>query len=221
MLAALLLAGFVAAADAPDFAKDTLPDRISKDEMASGKSVAALRDKVKALWPSIVFNKAGKKVNYTVKLETDDGNIEIEFLPDVAPNHVRSFVCLAKVGYFDGLNFHRCLANFMIQGGCPNGNGNGGPGYRLRAEFNRTPHDEGVLSMARQGDPAFDSAGSQFFICLTRDGTKGLDNKYTVFGKVKTGMEAVKKIVARPVGNRNDGNTINPCKIKKATVTEN
>lgn len=120
------------------------------------------------------------KKSYTATLDTTKGPIRLTFLPDVAPGHVKNFLALAKVGFYDGLTFHRIIKGFMIQGGCPEGTGTGGPGYHVPAEFNATPHEAGVLSMARAQDP--NSAGSQFFICLGRH--PHLDRQYTAFGKV-------------------------------------
>jgi cyclophilin family peptidyl-prolyl cis-trans isomerase len=116
---------------------------------------------------------------YQVQLETSAGNIQLDLLTDVAPNHCRNMIGLAKIGYYDGLIFHRIIDNFMIQGGCPNGSGMGGPGYNVDAEFNATKHEPGVLSAARSSDP--NSAGSQFFICTATH--EYLDGQYTAFGK--------------------------------------
>src|SRR5438309_3844035 len=116
---------------------------------------------------------------YAAELDTTKGPIRLTFFPDVAPGHVKNFLGLAKVGFYDGVIFHRVIKGFMIQGGCPEGTGTGGPGYQIKAEFNATPHEAGVLSMARTNDP--NSAGSQFFICLER--TPHLDRQYTAFGK--------------------------------------
>lgn len=120
------------------------------------------------------------KYDYTVELDTSKGPIRLQFFPDLAPGHVKNFLGLAKIGYYNGLKFHRIIRGFMIQGGCPLGSGTGGPGYTIRAEFNDTPHEAGVLSMARTSDPH--SAGSQFFICLGKH--THLDREYTAFGKV-------------------------------------
>src|ERR1700732_3649305 len=87
--------------------------------------------------------------NYTVELETSKGPIRLSFLPDVAPGHVKNFISLAKIGFYDNLIFHRVIAGFMIQGGCPQGTGTGSGGYNIKAEFSKTPHVAGVLSMAR------------------------------------------------------------------------
>ena len=119
--------------------------------------------------------------------DTDRGPIKIELYPDKAPLTVANFVNLAKRGFYDGLNFHRVIADFMVQGGCPEGSGRGGPGYRFEDETgNGVRHERGVLSMANAGP---DTNGSQFFI--THVATPWLDGKHTVFGKVVEGMEVV------------------------------
>ena len=134
-------------------------------------------------------------------IETKVGEIEIEFLSDKAPGHVKNFLDLAKKGFYDGTTFHRVIPGFMIQGGDPNTkdpkgsrerHGTGGPGYTIKAEFNDTPHTRGAVSMARAQSP--DSAGCQFFI-VVKD-SHFLDNQYTVFGKVVRGMEAADQVVA-------------------------
>jgi peptidyl-prolyl cis-trans isomerase B (cyclophilin B) len=133
-------------------------------------------------------------------IETRFGEIEVEFLPDKAPGHVKNFVDLAKKGFYDGTTFHRVIPGFMIQGGDPNTkdreggrerHGTGGPGYTIKAEFNDVPHKRGVVSMARAQDP--NSAGSQFFICVKDSAF--LDRQYTAFGRVVRGMEVADKIV--------------------------
>ena len=134
-------------------------------------------------------------------IETSMGNIELEFLEDVAPGHVKNFKDLANKGFYDGTIFHRVIPGFMIQGGDPNSksedrssHGTGGPGYTIKAEFNDTPHDRGILSMARSQDP--NSAGSQFYI-VVKD-SHFLDGQYTAFGKVINGMDVADKIVNSP-----------------------
>lgn len=134
-------------------------------------------------------------------IETNHGTITVELWDDVAPNHVENLLTLGEKGFYDGLGFHRILPGFVIQGGCPNtaeGSGGmpgtGGPGHNVKAEFNDRMHEEGVLSMARSGDP--DSAGSQFFICLGRDKCQHLDGEYTAFGKVVDGIDVVRAIAA-------------------------
>ena len=118
------------------------------------------------------------------------GEIRLEFFPEDAPKTVENFVTLAKKGFYNGLNFHRVVPDFVVQGGCPKGNGTGGPGYTIKAEFNKQKHLRGTLAMARSQHP--DSAGSQFYICYGN--TPHLDGQYTVFGKVVSGMELVDRI---------------------------
>jgi len=118
------------------------------------------------------------------------GEIRLEFYAEDAPKTVENFVTLAKKGFYNGLNFHRVVPDFVVQGGCPKGNGTGGPGYQIKAEFNKQKHVRGSLAMARSQDP--DSAGSQFYICYGT--TPHLDGQYTVFGHVVSGMEHVDRI---------------------------
>ena len=158
---------------------------------------------------------AKKATEYpTARVETTLGTFEIELWDDVAPKHAENFLKLARKGFYDGLTFHRIIKDFVIQGGCPEGTGTGGPGWQVKAEFNDRPHVPGVLSMARSAHP--DSAGSQFFVCLTRDHCKHLDNQYTAFGKVTSGMDAVEKIAALPC-DRN-GMPKTPPKMTKVTA---
>ncbi len=124
------------------------------------------------------------------------GTIIFEFLPDRAPNHVRNFKWLANLGFYDSLTFHRVIEDFIIQGGDPHGDGTGGPGWTVDAEFNYVEHVPGILSMARGTDP--NSAGSQFFICLNT--LSHLNHQYTVFGRVISGMDVVTRIAEVPVG---------------------
>ena len=140
-------------------------------------------------------------------IETKFGSITVRFFPDVAPQHVKNFVELTRNGTYDKTVFHRVIPGFMIQGGDPTSKdparrrayGTGGPGHTIKAEFNGKPHKRGTLSMARSSMP--DSAGSQFFICV-KD-SPFLDNQYTVFGEVVSGMEVADKIVSQP-RDRND-----------------
>jgi peptidyl-prolyl cis-trans isomerase B (cyclophilin B) len=130
-------------------------------------------------------------VKQTAVITLDNGQtITIEFFPEDAPKTVENFVTLAKKGFYDGLKFHRVVPDFVVQGGCPKGDGTGGPGYTVKAEFNKQKHVRGSVAMARSQHP--DSAGSQFYI--TYGPTPHLDNNYTVFGKVVSGMEAVDRI---------------------------
>ncbi|MCH2201353.1 MAG: peptidylprolyl isomerase [Fuerstiella sp.] len=136
---------------------------------------------------------------YQLELKTNHGSILLDLLPDVAPGHCANLLALAKIGFYNGLTFHRIISGFMIQGGCPGGTGTGGPGYNIDAEFNDTPHVDGVLSMARSSDP--NSAGSQFFICL---GTQSfLDGQYTAFGR--TANDSSKDVVHQIGALETDG----------------
>ena len=156
------------------------------------------------------------ETNYPkARIETTEGTIVVELWDDVAPGHAKNFLDLAAKGFYDGLTFHRIIKNFVIQGGCPKGNGTGGPGYNVKAEFNNRKHEKGVLSMARSSDP--NSAGSQFFICLGRDHCQHLDGQYTAFGKVVEGLDAVDKIAATPLRGETP---VNPPKMKSVKKIE-
>ncbi len=137
------------------------------------------------------------KNDYQIELATNHGRILLDLLPDLAPGHCGNMIGLTKIGYYNGVVFHRIISGFMIQGGCPLGTGTGGPGYTIKAEFNATPHVAGVLSMARTNDP--NSGGSQFFICLGAH--THLDRQYTAFGRTAdaASLEVVKKIGALKV----------------------
>jgi peptidyl-prolyl cis-trans isomerase B (cyclophilin B) len=162
----------------------------------------------------------GEQTRATIKVVSKGepwGEIVLKFYPDVAPNHVKNFLDLAGKKFYDGTTFHRVIPGFMIQGGDPNSknpdrasHGMGGPGHRLKAEFNSKPHRRGVLSMARANDP--DSAGSQFFICVAD--SNFLDWQYTAFGEVVSGMEVADRIVSV----KRDGRD-NPLERIEMTVT--
>jgi peptidyl-prolyl cis-trans isomerase B (cyclophilin B) len=128
-----------------------------------------------------------------IKIQTNRGDILAEFWNDDAINTVKNFVTLAQSGYYDGLTFHRVVDDFVIQGGDPTGTGSGGPGYAIPCETRgpRQKHKVGAFSMAHAGR---DTAGSQFFICLSQENTKHLDGRHTVFGQTIEGMEVVKSI---------------------------
>lgn len=151
-------------------------------------------------------------------IKTKFGDIEVKFLPDVAPKHVANFIKLAKDGFYNGTIFHRVIPGFMIQGGDPNTKdslkkdtyGQGGPGYSIKAEFSDMPHKRGTVSMARANDP--DTAGSQFFIVV--EDSRFLDNKYSVFGEVVRGIGVTDKIVNLPRDERD-----NPKERVEMTVT--
>jgi peptidyl-prolyl cis-trans isomerase B (cyclophilin B) len=155
-------------------------------------------------------------MNELAQITTTEGEIVIEFWPDVAPKTVDNFKTLAQKGFYDGTCFHRIIKGFMIQGGDPltrdpaaeNRWGTGGPGYQIKAEFNDRSHQRGVISMARSANP--DSAGSQFFIC---DGDAAfLDRQYTAFGKLIKGEDVLAKIAGTPVGSSGSGEPSKPQK---------
>jgi peptidyl-prolyl cis-trans isomerase B (cyclophilin B) len=158
-------------------------------------------------------------MNPIVTIEMENGGIiKAELYPEVAPNTVNNFISLVKKGFYDGIIFHRVISGFMIQGGCPNGNGMGGPGYSIAGEFtanrfkNDLKHDRGVLSMARTMMP--NSAGSQFFIM--HENSPHLDGQYAAFGKVIEGMDVVDAIAA--VRCDYNDRPLQPQKMKKVTV---
>ncbi len=156
-----------------------------------------------------------KTQSYQIELQTTMGPIRLALMPELAPKHCASMIGLARSGFYDGVIFHRVIPDFVIQGGCPEGTGTGGPGYTIPAEFNSTPHEAGILSMARTSDP--NSAGSQFVLCLGR--VPHLDNSYTVFGKAADD-ESLKTILA--IGNVETNGADRPLEdvtINKATVT--
>lgn len=173
-------------------------------------------DKTKEGWKTrlvkptrVVFDPARK---YLAKMQTNKGPVLIQFLPDVAPMHVTSFIYLSRLGFFDGLKFHRVITGFMAQGGDPLGNGAGGPGYEFGSEFSpKVRHDApGLLSAANAGEG---TDGSQFF--LTFVPTPWLNDKHTIYGKVIEGMETLKKLEA---AGSQSGETTEPLLIKTVTI---
>ena len=154
-------------------------------------------------------------------LHTDFGTMTLRFFPEVAPKHVENFVGLAEQGFYDGLTFHRIIDGFMIQGGCPKGNGTGDGPNRLPAEFNDKLHELGTLSMARAADP--DSASCQFFICLGR--CDFLDGQYTAFGELadEASAETLKKIgkvEVHDAGTGEKSSPTSPVLISKVTTQD-
>lgn len=156
-----------------------------------------------------------------VKFEMENGDVmKGELYPEVAPETVENFVKLVEDGFYDGLTFHRVIPGFMIQGGCPLGNGTGGPGHTIKGEFlsngfnNNLKHERGVLSMARAMNP--NSAGSQFFIMVAT--APHLDGEYAAFGKITEGMEAADKIVSVKTGFNDK--PVEPQVMKKVTIEE-
>lgn len=168
----------------------------------------------------MTMSEATEKTRATIAVTSKGqplGEIVLKFFHNVAPGHVKNFMDLAKKGFYNGTTFHRVIPGFMIQGGDPNSknadrasHGTGGPGYRIKAEFNSTPHKRGILSMARANDP--DSAGSQFFICVAD--ANFLDWQYTAFGEVVSGMDVADKVVSV----KRDGRD-NPLERIEMTVT--
>lgn len=135
------------------------------------------------------------------EIHTDKGVMKVEFYEKDAPGTVTNFIKLAESGFYNGLTFHRVIPNFVIQGGCPDGTGAGGPGYKIKCELNgdNQYHDRGVLSMAHAGR---DTGGSQFFICHSRTNTAHLDRNHTCFGKVVEGLEVIDAIRANDKINK-------------------
>jgi cyclophilin family peptidyl-prolyl cis-trans isomerase len=221
MLAAPTLA---VAEDGAKTAAEAKPKKAmpAKTQMVKDKAMEAIEaqtskvDTSKPNWrlsvpkPTKVEFDAGH--DYFIRMNTTKGDVVIRFMPDVAPMHVTSFVYLTKLGFYDGLSFHRVISNFMAQGGDPVGNGTGNPGYAFDGEFSpKAKHNRpGILSMANAG-PGTD--GSQFF--LTFKETPWLDGKHTVFGEVVEGMDNVKKLEA---AGSQSGKPIEPLKIVKATI---
>lgn len=153
--------------------------------------------------------------NPTAQFQTNHGDFRIELFSDRAPKTAGNFIDLAEKGFYDGLSFHRVIAGFMIQGGCPQGTGTGGPGYQIPDEFHPALKHEskGVLSMANAGP---DSGGSQFFITLAA--TPWLDNKHAVFGRVTDGLDVVEKIGKVKTGPQD--RPVQPVVVEAVTITQ-
>jgi peptidyl-prolyl cis-trans isomerase B (cyclophilin B) len=163
------------------------------------------------------------------RLKTAQGTMTIAFYYDAAPHTVRNFIQLGRRRFYDGLTFHRIVPDYIIQGGDPRGDGRGGPGYQIDAEFNSRPHLEGVLSMARATDPNeqagalprsdfANSAGSQFFICLNYDKTRALNGRYTAFGQVVDGLPIIHTLAAVPIADPQTGRPAVPPVIQQISI---
>lgn len=139
------------------------------------------------------FSAKASSMTEKARIVTEKGMLDVELYSDSAPRTVANFLKLARQGFYDGLTFHRVVPRFILQTGCPEGTGEGGPGYTIDCELDgaHQRHDRGVLSMAHHGR---NTGGSQFFICLNRENTKDLDGDYTVFGRVIHGMDILDKI---------------------------
>lgn len=214
ILSTLIACALVAVAPVGAWAKDAGEDKTVQqiDEMIKKANV----DKANPRWrtslpkPEKATFEAGK--TYYAKMETTKGTVKIKLLPDVAPMHVTSFIYLTRLGFYDGLSFHRVIPGFMAQGGCPLGSGTGGPGYEYGGEFSPSVrHDKGgLLSMANRGP---NTDGSQFF--LTFVATPWLDGKHTIYGEVVDGMNVLKALEA---AGTQSGRTLEPLKMDKVTI---
>lgn len=200
-----------AAADSPTTTGDKAVKAI--DDFIASQTI----DKTKANWksnlpkPPVAAFDAKRK--YVATVVTNKGTIKIQLLPDVAPMHVSSFIYLTRLGFYDGISFHRVIPGFMAQGGCPLGTGTGGPGYQFDGEYKpNVKHDKGgLLSMANAG-PGTD--GSQFF--LTFVPTPWLDGKHTIYGEVVEGKDVLSTL--EKFGSAPAGKTTEPLKMEKVTV---
>jgi cyclophilin family peptidyl-prolyl cis-trans isomerase len=211
LIATLLLIGLAGSAAMAEEKKEDQAIRQIDDQIAAAKV-----NKQDANWrtklpkPAAATFASGS--TYFANMTTNKGPVKIKLLPDVAPMHVTSFIYLTRLGFYDGLAFHRVIPGFMAQGGCPLGTGTGGPGYKYAGEISESvKHDRpGLLSMANAG-PGTD--GSQFF--LTFVATPWLDGKHTIYGEVVEGMDTLKAI--EPLGSRG-GRTTEPVKLETVTI---
>jgi cyclophilin family peptidyl-prolyl cis-trans isomerase len=185
------------------------------EEQKAAKKIDTGNARWRTSLPKFPETRFQEGATFSWDIETNKGKIRVRFLPDVAPNHVANFIYLTELGFFDGLTFHRVIPDFMAQGGCPNGDGRGSPGYRFDGEFKESVRHSkaGLLSMANAG-PGTD--GSQFF--LTFKATPWLDGKHTIFGEVvgEEGMATLKKLEA--AGSSPSGATKEPLKIVSARI---
>lgn len=202
-------------------------DAARKDFIGTPLVITVFPDKRQGAPPGPVVIKV-EPLCY-VKMTTDKGPLTVAFYYDVAPNTTANFLALAGAGFYDGLTFHRIIPDFIVQGGDPRGDGTGGPGYMLHAEFNDRAQETGVISMARSIDPNeaggamprcefAHSAGSQFFVSLNYDNTRQLNRRYTAFGEVVEGMETIKAIASLPLADAQSGLPKEPPRITKAEV---
>jgi len=218
----------IAAARAAALVKDRTP----ADFIGTPLVISVREDRRRGAPPGPMVVRV-EPLSYAV-MQTAHGPVMMGFYYDIAPHTVENFLDLARQGFYDGLTFHRISPNFVIQGGDPRGDGTGGPGYMIDAEFSDAKdsgrvHDAGSLSMARTGDPGeapgvmprpefANSGGSQFFICLNYENTRTLDGRYTLFGKVTGGMEAVNKIAQAPLADDRSEKPREPQVIQRVQV---
>ncbi len=186
-------------------------DKYIADAKAAGK-IDTSRPDWKTRLPKPTKQAFDKDTEYFWVIETNKGTVKVKLLPSVAPMHVTSTIYLTRLGFYDGLIFHRVISDFMAQGGCPLGRGTGGPGYQYDGEFDpKVKHDKpGLLSMANAG-PGTD--GSQFFLTFVK--TSWLDGKHTIFGEVVEGMDVVKALEA---AGSESGRTKEALNMKKTTI---
>ncbi len=204
---------------APDMWRTQAQNPIASVRLLEEGQIDAWLDKGGAAAPAALRVAEPKGPLPKAVIQTDQGDIAIELYEDDAPNTVANFISLAEKGFYDGLKFHRIVPGFVIQGGDPEGTGRGGPGYTIKDEVNGRTHVEGAVAMAKTMRP--DTAGSQFYICLAR--TPHLDKDYTVFGRVTSGMEAVRKIENAKAGamtkvtitEKRPGSTYVPAKLNE------
>ena len=226
LVAGLALLALGIQTSAANEAVKTAPVTIAKPQTSTMKDramtqidqaiAAAKVDKSKSGWRTSLTKPAVATFDpahtYFARMMTNKGTVLIKLMPQVAPMHVTSFAYLTKLGFYDGLSFHRVITNFMAQGGCPLGTGTGGPGYQFEGEFKPDVRHErgGMLSMANAG-PGTD--GSQFF--LTFVATPWLDGKHTIFGEVAEGMDVLKQLEA---AGSQSGRTSEPLKMETVTI---
>jgi cyclophilin family peptidyl-prolyl cis-trans isomerase len=209
--------------------------QIPPDRTIAGKPTGPLREAVEKLWPSIsLTDSSGKLTHFVVTLETAEGSIDMTLRPDLAPNHVRNFLALVKLGYYDGLQFDRVVHQEgmlpdnqkvtieLLKAGCPAGTGDAGIGhigYHLKPEFSETKHEEGTVGMMHDTDP--NTAGVRFYIALGPSPV--LDGNFTIIGKVSNGMDVAKRIslgkLLPPEQDPSRELPQQPVVIKKATAT--
>lgn len=220
MAGLLMLAVITVGCGSKETAEDTKTEVAEKTEMTADSLTATDMSDTTGIQTYPVRNAN----NPFVTIKTDFGDMTIELYRDVAPAHADSFLARTREGFYDGTLFFRVIDGFMIQGGDPKNNGTGNAGYYLNAEFSDLPHQTGTLSAARSNNP--NSASSQFFLCLARNrSTQSLDNKYTVFGQVVKGFDALAKIgkvevKPNPVNPREISRPVEDVYLRKAWVSD-